>query len=150
MAQKKWRFVEIGVVAYVIYSSIGALIGGVMFVIGGSVMSAMQSSADQQGLNLTAPNVGHVVQAVGVLLILVGIVAGTSCAIYISRHRTSASESLDDESDASGSIDTSHLAGAVLGVAAAEAAHARRRRRLFKGPHAPGLSDGVGDRASDV
>ena len=129
MAHKKWSFVEIGVLAYVIYSSIGAVIGGVMFVVAGLVMSEMHSGADQEGLDLTGPSLGHVVQAIGGLLLAIGLIAGALSAWYISRHRSSDTATGDSEPEREGGIDTSHLAGAVLGVAAADAAQARRRRR---------------------
>ena len=142
MPQKKWSFVEIGVLAYVIYSSIGAVIGGIMFLIGGSVMSAMQNSGYQQGLNITAPNIGHVLQAIGGFLVVVGLIGGVASAIYVSRHRAQEASSPGGGSEGAGGVDTSNLEGAVLGLAVAEAASARRRRRLFNGSNSPGVGSG--------
>ena len=149
--KKKWSFVEIGVLAYVIYSSIGAVVGGIMFLIVGSVMSAMQNSANQQGLAIPAPNIGHIVQLIGGVLLVFGLIGGAASALYFSRQRANGAGTADDGTANAGDAKPSDLGDAVLGVVALEAASARRRRRLFNGLNNPGMGpNGFGGRPPGI
>ena len=125
MAPKRRSFVEFGALAYVLYSSVGAVVVGAMFLIVGSVMSAIQDSASQQGLGIDAPNIGHVVQFIGGVLLFVGIVAGVTCAVYVTRQRARGGASLDDEMTGANGSDPTNLGDVELGVATG--AHRRRR-----------------------
>ena len=149
--RKKWSFVEIGVLAYVIYSSIGAVVGGIMFLIVGSVMSAMQNSVSQQGLAIPAPNVGHIVQLIGGVLLVFGLIGGAASALYISRQRANGAGTTNGETPNAGDENPSNLGEVVLGVAALEAVSARRRRRLFNGLNNPGMEpNGFGGRPPGI
>ena len=125
MAPKRWSLVEFGALAYVLYSSVGAVVVGAMFLIVGSVMSAIQNSASQQGLGIDAPNIGHVVQFIGGVLLFVGIVAGVTCAVYVTRQRARGGALSDDEMTGANGLAPTNLGDVELG--GATGAHGRRR-----------------------
>ena len=126
MAPKRWSLVEFGALAYVLYSGIAAVVVGAMFFIVGSVMSAIQDSASQQGLGIDAPNIGHVVQFIGGVLLFVGIVAGATCGVYITRQRARGGASSVGEMTGANGSDPTNLGDVELGGAAG----ACRRRRV--------------------
>ncbi|MFI5301636.1 MAG: hypothetical protein ACHREM_26400 [Polyangiales bacterium] len=125
MAPKRWSLVEFGALAYVLYSSVGAVVVGAMFLIVGSVMSAIHVGASRQGLGIDAPSVGHVVQFIGGVLLFVGIVAGAACGVYVIRQRARGAISSDDQVTLANGSDPTNLGGVELGVTAR--AHLRRR-----------------------
>jgi hypothetical protein len=127
MAPKRWSLVEFGALAYVLYSSVAAVVVGAMFLIVGSVMSAIQDSTSQPGLGINAPNIGHVVQFIGGVLLFVGIVAGATCAVFIARRRARGGASSDVEMAGAFGANLTNLGDVELGVAAG----AYRRRRLI-------------------
>lgn len=147
MAPKKWSYLEIGIVAYVIYSCIGATIGGIMFLLVGSIMTSMQNSATQQGLGLNAPHIGQMVQVVGGVLLAVGLIGGVASAIYIAQRRSRPNPSTRDDTGQGDDVAASHLDEAFMGAVMADAVASRRRRPFFNGSGAAGtFPGGVGGR----
>jgi hypothetical protein len=147
VAPKKWSYLEIGIVAYVIYSCIVTTAGGIMFLVVGSVMSAMQNSASQQGLGGTGPNIGQIAQVVGGVLLAIGLIGGVASAIYIAKRRLRPNLSTRDDTGQSGDVVTSHLGEAFMGDVIADAVASLRRRPFFNGSGPAGMFPvGVGSR----
>lgn len=134
-------------VAYVVYSCVGATIGGIMFLVGGSIMTAMQNSATQQSLGLHASHIGQMVQVVGGVLLAVGLIGGVASAIYIAKRRSRPNPSTRDDTGQGDDVATSHLGEAFMGAVVADAVASRRRRPFFNGSGAAGMfPGGVGGR----
>jgi hypothetical protein len=80
--------VEFGALAYGVYCSISAFIGGIFFCIMASVASSQVSSFNAQGGGQAqAPNFSGALVAIGVVLIIVGVIGFVVCAGLIAKRR---------------------------------------------------------------
>jgi len=80
--------VEFGALAYGVYCSISAFIGGILFLIIGSVISSQVNSFNNQaGPQAQAPDVSGAVVAIGIVLVIAGAIGFVACVGLIAKRR---------------------------------------------------------------
>jgi hypothetical protein len=102
VARNRYSVVEIGGLAYAIRTAFGMILGGIVFIIFAGIAQGESNAQSGFGSDQGGASFANGVRAIGILILVVGIVVAIVTAVYIAKRRNG---SIDEGPD----VDWGHV-----------------------------------------